>query len=82
MSKKRIEVKATDYTRRGKRIHRKAFSYLKDTGKAWRTRKAKGPKGICGLCGRPVWARGRKYKDRWYHYDCYVVKVHPKRVVT
>jgi len=49
--------------------------------KAWRTRKAKGAKGTCPVCHKKVWARGKKYKGRWYHATCLIALKHPERLV-
>jgi hypothetical protein len=65
------------------RIHRKGFT-ARRRGRKYRvrpttyTRKAK---GICGYCGAPVFARGRRIRGRWYHKQCAYVVFHrvPRR---
>lgn len=63
IKRKGFYVRPTTYYRRGKRIKRKGFR-VKPTSYV---RKAK---GICPLCGRGVFAQGKKIKGRWFHKKC------------
>jgi hypothetical protein len=56
---RRIRVKGTTYTRKGKRIKRKGFTY-----------RLKG-KGVCPHCKKPVYRGGEKHNDRWWHKVCW-----------
>lgn len=41
--------------------------------KAWRTRKREGAPHKCAFCGKPIWARGVRHGNRWYHKRCWVM---------
>lgn len=58
------------------RVSRKRSQAVKA---AWRRRKRQHAwKGICPVCQAPVWTRGLKRGNRWYHRRCWQARQYAK----
>jgi len=65
--------------RRRTRTRRVSLVRSRAARKAWETRRRRRSwKGICPVCRKPVWMRGRKYKGRYYHERCLEARLYAK----